>query len=293
MIIQNIGGGLGNQIMIYVFARFLARRNPRQVMLFDDIFFPLYGTAIDSGYRLESIFGVQLNFLSTYFNHDIWEDFLSLEKKQALLSPVPRLFYDAGLPMAVVADRNSYTGFPGLTIFPDQLASDMWKFPYDNIYCYYSWWTENYWFEQDQEENRKELTFPRLTDSKNLKYADQINECDMSVGIHVRRGDYVRLGWSVPADKYRSACQKVMDRFPDASFFVFSNELDWCKAHAGEMGLDLAAHTTFVEENDSRKDYVDMQLMSMCRGLIHSETSSFSRAAGWLTRDLEFEVKIK
>ena len=52
MIIQNIGGGLGNQIMIYVFARFLARRNPRQVMLFDDIFFSLYGTAIDSGYRL-------------------------------------------------------------------------------------------------------------------------------------------------------------------------------------------------------------------------------------------------
>lgn len=292
MIMQNIGGGLGNQILQYIFARFVERRNPYQTVIFDDTYLGLY--KVHSGYELEKVFGIQVNLLSQCLKQDQWEGILSWQKKRdSLLPQVPQFFYHAGLPIVMVTTRDLHSEyFPGLIIFPDQLTPDLWTFDYSNVYCF-GYWINNDWFEQDKEENRKELTFPKLSDCKNLKYEEKINTCNMPVGIHVRRGDYTRLGSYVSAEDCRLACKEVVDKFSNSCFFVFSDEVDWCKAHATEMGFDLAPHTIFVEGNNHGKNYIDMQLMSMCRGLIRPEISTFSMVAGLLTQDLEFERVLK
>ena len=292
MIIQDIGGGLGNQILMYVFARFMERRNPQQDLVFDDTFYSLYGKVLCEE-RLENIFGIKLNFLSRYFEQDIWENILSLQKKQPLLPQVPRYFYDAGISMVMLTAREKmFAGFfPGITVFPDQLTPDMWHFPYKNLYCQYGWWDVDDWFKQDREENRKELKFPPLTDTKNLQYEEQIRKCEMPVGIHIRMR-FRRENTLCLIERYRLACQNVINEFPNACFFVFSDELDWCKANAVELGLDLASCTVYIEGNNGDKDYIDMQLMGMCRGLIRPLVSTFSMAAGWLAEDLKFEIKL-
>lgn len=286
MRIQFLGGGLANQIRQYVFLRYAQRRAPQRTWLLDDTWF-FADKAFVNSYELEKVFGIRANLASRYFDHNTWETIVQLKRKGVFLAQV---FLDAGISTVLVEGSTLHGFFSGATIANSGELSNIWDLPYSNIY-YFDFWVRDDWFEQDQEENRKELAFPPLTDLRNLKYADLIQR-SMSIGIHIRRGDFVKIGWAVPEAEYLRACRETLSRFPDASFFVFSDELDWCKAHAKDLGLDLSEHTVYVEGNINGKDYIDMQLLSMCRGIIRPAQSSFSQVAAWLDKDLLFERKL-
>ena len=184
-----------------------------------------------------------------------------------------------------------YNGFfSAKTMIQDLRSDDMWNLPYNNVYYFHSG-EEDYCFRQDLKENLRELTFPPLSDSQNLKYADCILG-NMSVAVHIRRNTYVDHHWDAAPSEYRKACKNVLKQFPDAWFFVFSDDLEWCRSHADEMGLNLADKIVYVEGNVCGKNYIDMQLMSMCRGIIRTGMSSFSQVAAWLNQNLEFEIKV-
>lgn len=284
MVIQYLAGGFGNQIQQYVFARYVERRSHRP-FIFDDTNIHAYG--FFNGYELEKVFGVHPKLLSQSIDPDVSEELASLIKKNILM---PQILFDAGFPTVTVSAQALPGIFRGTSIIMDSKDPGIWNLPFHNIY-YYGHWTEDYWYAQDQEENRRELVFPPLTDRKNLKYAEQINGC-RSVGIHIRRGDFVNAGRFLSENLYRQACEKAVELLPDACFFVFSDELDWCRANAEELGINLAGHTVYVERNVGDKSYIDMQLMSICSGLVHDKTSTFSQVAGWLNRNLELEIKI-
>lgn len=284
MDIQYLAGGFGNQILQYVFARYVERRSHRP-FIFDDSHISAYG--FFNGYELGNVFGVRPKLLSQLVGPGIRDGLASLLKRNILL---PEILLDAGYPTVMVSDQALPGMFRGTSIVLDPKDSGIWNLPFHNIY-YYGYWTEDYWFEQDQEENRRELVFPPVTDRKNLKYAEQINGCK-SVGIHIRRGDFVKAGRFLSENLYRQACKKALELLPESCFFVFSNELDWCRSNAEDLGINLASHVVYVERNVRDKSYIDMQLMSMCRGLVHDKTSTFSQAAGWLNPNLELEIKI-
>ena len=289
MNIQLMSGGLANQIRQYVFVRYVERRNPEQIWIFDDTYF-FQDDVPHNGYELESVFGLQVNLASRYFPKDVWDGIVRLSKQGAFL---PQILLNAGLPVVLEESTTGHGFFHGETVshIPGEYTSEVWTYPYSNMY-YFDYWIEDDWFHQDREENLKELCFPALTDAPNLRYASWIEE-SMSVGIHIRRGGFVDNGWAVSEQEYLCACQKTLARFPEAHFFVFSDELDWCKAHAEEMGLNLADRTIYVEGNDQGKNYIDMQLMSMCRGIIRPDQSSFSQVAAWLNCNLKFETKLE
>lgn len=108
--------------------------------------------------------------------------------------------------------------------FEDPLASLGTQEQFKNIYYHGNMFEEN-WFLSYKAENRAELTFPPLSSDRNLRYADMIRS-SFSVGIHVRRGDFVQLGLDVPIEIYREGCEKAVERCPKAQFFVFSNDLE-------------------------------------------------------------------
>ena len=85
----------------------------------------------------------------------------------------------------------------------------------------------------------------------------------------------------------------MLDEYPDAKFFVFSDDLAWCRRNADKMGLNLAGETVYIAGNEGEKSYIDMQLLSMCKGMIRSRDSSFSQVAGWLNKDLRFEIRFQ
>lgn len=112
----------------------------------------------------------------------------------------------------------------------------------------------------------------RIDEMKEL--IDQIHNSD-STCIHVRRGDYVGSDYEVcTKDYYYNAIELVKSKYSDTVFFVFSDDIDWCKRN-------------FIEENrfifvEGNTDYEDLFLMSQCKNFVISN-SSF----GWWAQYLE------
>jgi hypothetical protein len=92
------------------------------------------------------------------------------------------------------------------------------------------------------------------------------------IAVHVRRGDYLQFSDThppCPLEYYKLA----MASFPEATtFLLFSDDISWCKENF------LQDNVVFIEKNE---DIVDFYLISLCNGVILSN-SSFSWWAAWL-----------
>lgn len=286
MKIQMINGGLANQIQQFVFARYIERHFPEEKVIFDDSM--IYAHPIHNGFELESVFGLKLNLLSYLVNDEAYQKVIQWGVKGIWL---PEILLTIGIPIVLINDYFSHKPhFSGESIIIRGFEEEVIKLPYTNLY-YLGVWSDRRWFSAYEKENLAELEFPELTDKKNLEYAENICK-GMSVGIHIRRGDFLSLGWSVPKDIYKKTCMFVLERYSDVRFFIFSDDLEWCRGHAEELGFELTDRVKYVSGNTNGKNYVDMQLLSMCKGIIRPAQSTFSQVAGWLDKNLEFEIPL-
>lgn len=291
MKIQLLGSGLANQIRYYVFVRFAERYRPEDRWFFDDSYF--FAIREHNGYELEKIFGLKLNMLSSYFDKYTWQEII---RRKKMGSGTAQILSDLGMPIVMFEGRLfvDQEPFSGTIITPNYphlgFHTEYLELPGENVY-YHAEWSSKKWFSTYERENLQELTFPALSSKRNLEYADMIRGC-MSVGVHIRRGDFVNVGWTLPPALYKKGCIAALERFPDAHFFVFSDDLDWCRQYEDELGFNLAP-VTYVVGNCAPNNYVDMQLLSMCRGIVRNGLSSFSQVAGWLNQDLKLEIKLR
>lgn len=109
-----------------------------------------------------------------------------------------------------------------------------------------------------------------------------------TVGIHVRRGDYVKLQDHHPfvgLDFYRQAIQM----FPQASrFLVVSNDIPWCKeVFKGDMFL--FSDSIQEKEQGNQSAAFDLFLLSRCSHQIICN-STFSWWASYLNRNRDKRV---
>lgn len=283
MRIQLLNGGLGNQLFQYIFARFAERYTQGEPWWFDDSAF--FVSKQHNGYEIEKIFGIKANLLTNYFDQDVWEEIIRLRGERKSL---PQIFLDMGLPLSLVAETGDYS-FQGKVISApaNEFHPEILQIPENNLY-YHGYWINKNWFSTYREENLTELAFPAFTDDRNKEFADQILNC-FSVGIHIRRGDFLTLGWALPAEYYKQACGKILEEQPGASFFVFTDDVNWCQIHTDELGLNLAAKTTFITGNVKPNNFRDLQLLSMCQGMILSN-SSFCYLAALMDQNLQIWI---
>lgn len=112
---------------------------------------------------------------------------------------------------------------------------------------------------------------------KNTSILIQIRKSE-SCFIHVRRGDYLSPRYQkkyegcCTEDYYRFAIQKIIEKVKNVKFFVFSDEIDWCREK-----LSLPQETTlYVDWNRCEDSPLDMFLMSNCKyGIIANSTFSY------------------
>jgi len=85
-----------------------------------------------------------------------------------------------------------------------------------------------------------------------------------NVGIHVRRGDYLKYGYlNFPDDQYfKNAMQYFTDKYGDVQFFVVSNDIPWCK----KQSFFKATH--LVSEKHTAAQ--DMAILAICDHVIIS-----------------------
>ena len=140
------------------------------------------------------------------------------------------------------------------------------------------WWLSERYFASVIPQVRRELR-PRLT-AEAEQMRRRIVSRRSAVALHVRRGDFIasaaheRVFNVCDADYFHRAADHVADLLPDAEFFVFSDDPDWCREQ-----LDLPAPTEIVAGRFGAVD--DLALIAACGNAVISN-STFAFWGAWL-----------
>jgi hypothetical protein len=124
---------------------------------------------------------------------------------------------------------------------------------------------------------RADLRLIASLNPTNVKWQRQMKET-ASVCVHVRRGDYVGKEQTFGLCSiayYRCAMEYIRGRHADAKFFLFSDDLAWCRQNFAAEGL------IFVDSNSPDTAVDDLELMRSCRHHIIAN-SSLSWWGAWL-----------
>lgn len=272
MKIQFLNGGLANQAFQYIFARYYELSHPGDKMYLDDSYFTL--NTVHNGYELEKIFGIKAPMLSDCFTKDVWR-FMIDEKRKG--KSIPQILLENGVDVYMLSEAGegykSFNPFDGkvYAVESQQYEPDILNLS-GNIY-YHGYWIHKNWFMKYQEIFLEEFRFPEITDEKNQKYADQILSSN-SVSIHIRRGDYVTLGLAAEPEYYGICVKRFLESVTGKwHLFVFSDDIAWCKEHEKELGCPNFPEYTYIEGNTDGRNYRDLQLMTMCEGVIMSNSA--------------------
>jgi len=263
MIIVQLIGGLGNQMFQYAFglslsvrlempvkfdAQSLLDRTPRSNFTFRDFELDLFQGAVPMVTAGDTLlYGAPPTDLVAQFKHRL------LCKVTGARRFVEKAYfvYD---PAVLLVGRNTY--FEG-------------------------YWQNEKYFKSNQVLIREAFEFKTTPTGLNRWLADEI-AVRPSVGMHVRRGDYIAIaqsnkvhGTCTPA-YYRNAVQLIQERVGKFSLFVFSDEPHWAREN---LRFDLP--TTYISHNHEKDSFEDMRLMSLCTHNIIAN-SSFSWWGAWL-----------
>lgn len=233
-------GGLGNQMFQYAMGK--AAANERNEKLFLDKF--SYYRDKKRKCEIEK-FNVKSEKLSVwkvlYYNMFFWED-----RK----------------------NRNGNKIFWEKKIFEYEITRNI-----PLKYFVGSWQNEKY-FKTFRDELRDDFTFKERFREEIEEKTKSISQ-ENSVAVHVRRGDYLENSeYVVQRDNYYiKAMQYIWEREKNVKFYVFSDDIGWCKKH-----FDKEKDIICISGNTDLEDFF---LMSQCRHFIIAN-SSFSWWAAWL-----------
>lgn len=144
------------------------------------------------------------------------------------------------------------------------------------------WWQSEKYFSPIEDILRKDFSFPQAS-GRNLQLADEMSNTE-SVSIHVRRGDYIESGFNVlDEDYYYRAMSYFLSKYGDAHFYVFSDDIEWCRTHLQSENI------SFIDWNTGKDSPWDMYLMSKCKHNIIAN-STFSWWGAWLNQNKGKEV---
>lgn len=273
MKIVNITGGLGNQMFQYAFALALKHRHPKEEVYIDTqhyhtIFFKKFrGINLHNGYELDKVFtGVRLPVagFKQLIKVSYWIPNYILSRIMRKVLPIRKTEWVAPYSMSYAFDARALEN------------------PTD---CYY----EGYWQSIFYYSDIKETLMKAYMHSKPNPYnAEMIRKIQSSnsVGIHVRRGDYLKTAsfkGICEVEYYKKAITELLKDGKKHEFYVFSNDIEWCKENL--MGMMKEHEYVFVTENKGKNSCWDMFLMTYCKDLIIAN-SSFSWWGAFLNKNV-------
>lgn len=292
-IVKNTGG-LANQMLHYIFSRYIEITNDCDVYL-DNSCFDYWNP--HNGFELDKMFpNIKLKLLCDVYDESLYE-----RAKPLIVNPNLRKqgFEILGLKKMLILSN----------CFDNYLVRDAATFNYDK--CKYLdinyetnklQYIENkyimgynfnpIYFNTIKKEMLYELTFQDIpeNDLENKKYLKLI-ESNISVAIHIRRGDFVNLGLDKGPEKYIEPIaiirKKIESTYQKPHFFIITNDPEWVKENIKEHGLLPTDNVIVIEGNTvDAKNYIDMQLMSHCKYIISNGRSTFSRVAAMLNQNI-------
>ena len=245
----------------YAFAYALHLRNPGEQVLIDTSLFN--GYSLHNGFEIEHLFGLRLPIAG--------KKDLCQVTRYVPYYPLARLVRKVlPTPKTVYLDPEYHTFDPVAMTQPG-----------DTYYDGY-WQTEKY-FCDFHDIILGIFTFKNELSPNSSSLVEQILKTN-SISIHVRRGDYVKSSnykGICDLDYYGRAIKKAKELITNPRFFIFSDELSWCKSNLAPLVGDV--QTVYVDGNTGINSSDDMRLMSFARCNILAN-SSFSWWAAYLNQ---------
>lgn len=261
MIVTNLIGGLGNQLFQYACGHAVAVRNGVALRVATDLF---DGYRLHQGYEVARVFSIdtptashaELRAVLGPLRHPLARRLI--ERLRPGLWRNGAAYFETRGDAAAVVD-----GLGGSTYL-------------------HGYWQSERFFAAQADSLRKALRFRTLPSPRNAVLLARI-EASVSVGVHVRRGDYVAnpknrgIYAACSPAYYRAAMRQLLKIHPAAVFYVFSDDPAWVR----EALHGAVDRIEFVEHNQGADSYNDLRLMSHCAHLVMAN-SSFSWWAAWL-----------
>ena len=279
MNIIRMSGGLGNQMFQYALYKRLTSQGKE--VKFDDI----------NEYRKEKARPIMLSVFSITYPRATWDEITA--------------FTDGSMELRKRLKRGIF-GRAAIE-YEEQGFFDPKVLEFDSMYLKGSFQSEKY-FEDIKDEIKALYQFPELENMHLPEKLYQVTkqclegiESSEAVGLHMYRSDSrtdSELYEGICTEKYyEGAVRFMIDKVPDAKFYIFSNEPKWVKnwvdnlvnsqiqEEMSKIDIErLRQNFVMVEANTEYTGYLDMLLMSKCKHNIISN-SSFSWWSSWLNNN--------
>lgn len=294
MKLSYLGCGLGNQLFLYAFKRFIEIKTG-ETLIFDDIFY--FTRKEHNGSELRKIFPkAKVNFLSDHVQDYIYKQMALIEKKfnmlcWLLMNQNEKTFFCCEEYYQFGEIYNDYPKsgkkYPCFNFYPEIQEEKASLLYYSGFWFHGGWMSAEGVFPLVKEE----LTFPPITEGKNLGFLKQIKETE-SISLHIRRGDTIGGTWPRKFlgddDYYSQAIRLYRKKINNPTFFVFSDDIPWCKENQVSLGFLPSDQVVFMEGNSVENEhYRDIQLMAECQHMIITN-STFSFFASLLNENKSY-----
>lgn len=289
--IVNIIGGLGNQMFQYAFALSLKEKCSNDQVFIDTshfryIFLRKLGPInMHNGYEVEQVFP------NVTLKHANWKQLIKVSWycPNFLLSRIVRKYMPARRCEYLQPVNQYFEYHPEVY----GITEDTY---FDGL------WSSIHYYEPIKAQLQKAFAHPE-PDEKNKNYIIDMEDSD-SVGVHIRRGDYLQdpdFRGICELDYYKKGIAEIEKDGLKHTFYIFSNDMKWCQQNICPL---LNKHdVVMVKENVGGKSCWDMHLMTHCKDLIIAN-SSFSWWAAflnnrggriiapskWVNRDAQYDI---
>ena len=265
MVIVKIWGGLGNQMFQFAAAKALSEKNNVLLKLDISHFNKTVSGEARRKYRLDIFPNIKEEFASPTEIKKMLPRF-----KMNLINKVYKNFNQK-----ILNFNKSYKVERSFSYSEINL--------HDNKSAYLDgYWQAEKYFNIEPNLIKKIFCLDYLDSNTSLKsYVKKIKETT-SVSIHVRRGDYVTNRYTnshhgvIKSNYYAESIKNIVQlTSEDLTFFIFSDDIDWCKKN-----IKISYEHVYIT---TPEDYFDLYLMSICKHNIIAN-SSFSWWAAWLNK---------
>lgn len=256
MVIVRIWEGLGNQMFQYAFARALKEKGLDVRLDLNKSYDEAFGT-----YRRHS---VRTNSVQNY----------RISLPQIDVGKYGKYFY---LRRGNCIERFFFIlascGLGKYKFYEEISAeySDVWN--QISGECYIKGWFQSEKYFKDI----RDILVKEFVPRKKIKVSKQLSRAMKdreSVSLHIRRGDYVKIGKTIGLEYYTEAVALMKNKYSNPIFLVFSDDIEWTKRN-----LNIDGRYIYIDGDF--KDYEELFIMSRCKSNIIAN-STFSWWAAWL-----------
>jgi hypothetical protein len=250
MIGVKLMGGLGNQMFQYSLGRSLSLKNSTKLGL--DLSF----------YNNQAETDTQRHFELNYFNI---KGLLILKPMLDNKPLIPLFSKSIYFPHHYLENKFSF-------------SNEVFSQPDGTLFQGY-WQTEKYFLDIGTQ-LMEDFSLKNSLSADDKRIEDEINR-QVSVSLHVRRGDYVnnesanKFHGLMDIDYYKAALDIMNTKIEAYKLFIFSDDIEWCKNNLNNL------HSNIYFIDGKRDGAIDMHLMKTCKHNIIAN-SSFSWWGAWL-----------